>query len=216
MHFSADKYRQLEEYAESSSWAEPPLLSELARTTWLRSVHPRMLSEAFQGRILAMISKLVAPRRILELGTFTGYSALCLAEGLEEGGRLITVDKNEELEDMARSFFDRSPYGGMMEMVVGDAMEVVPSLEGPFDIVFIDADKRNYLNYLDMCAPLVSKGGVLLSDNVLWNGKVVEPVDAKDTDTQVIMEYNRRLASDSRFETVMLPVRDGLTVSRKK
>lgn len=172
MHFSADKYRQLEEYAESSSWTEPALLSELARTTWLRSVHPRMLSEAFQGRILAMISKLVAPRRILELGTFTGYSALCLAEGLSEGGELITVDKNEELEDMACSFFGRSPYRGMIKMVIGDAMDVVPSLEGQFDIVFIDADKRNYLNYLDMCAPLVRSGGVLLSDNVLWNGKV--------------------------------------------
>ena len=216
IHFSAEQYGRLEEYAEAHSSAEPPLLAELTRATWQRSVHPRMLSGAFQGRILATVSALVRPSRILEIGTFTGYSALCLAEGLAEGGELITIDKNEELEDFANSFFDRSPYAGRIKMVVGNALEVIPRLAGEFDLVFIDGGKGDYPRYLDLVAERVRPGGVILSDNVLWNGKVVEPLDPKDRDTAVMLEYNRRLADDPRFETVLLPVRDGLTVSRRR
>ena len=191
------------------------MLDELVRTTWQRSVHPRMLSGEFQGRILALVSALLRPRRILEIGTFTGYSALCLAEGLSPDGELITVDCNEELEDFARSFFDRSPFAERIRMVIGDAQQVVPGLDGDFDLVFIDGDKAEYLDYFALAAPRVRPGGVLLADNVLWNGKVVAPVSPGDKDTAAIREFNRRLADDPRFETVLLPVRDGLTVARR-
>jgi predicted O-methyltransferase YrrM len=152
----------------------------------------------------------------LELGTFTGYSALCLAEGLSEDGSLITIDRNEELEELAVSFFERSRYAGKIKMMVGDAMQVVPTLEGEFDLIFLDADKKNYVKYLDVLLPRLSRGGVLLSDNVLWSGKVVEELDPRDRDTAVIMEYNDILARHADLETVLLPVRDGLTISRKK
>lgn len=215
IHFSAEKYGLLERYAEEHSSAGPELLDELVRATWRRSVHPRMLSGEFQGRILAMVSRLVRPRRILEIGTFTGYSALCLAEGLAEDGELITIERNEELEDFARSFFCRSPFAGRIKMRIGDALELIPGLDGMFDLVFIDGDKSQYLEYLDVVAPRINPGGVLVSDNVLWNGKVVEPDVPGDTDTAVVKEYNRRLAADPRFETVLLPIRDGLTLSRR-
>ena len=215
IHFSAEQYGQLERYAEEHSSVGSELLGELARATWQRSVHPRMLSGEFQGRILAMVSRLVRPRRILEIGTFTGYSALCMAEGLATDGELITIDRNEELEDFANSFFGRSPFAGRIKMRIGDALEVIPGLGGAFDLVFIDGDKSQYLEYLDAVAPRVNPGGVLISDNVLWNGKVVEPDVPGDTDTAVVKEYNRRLAADPRFETVLLPIRDGLTLSRR-
>ena len=216
MHFSDSQYSALEDYATSHSSPQGELLEELVRTTWLRLPNPRMISDAFQGRILSMISHLLRPRRILELGTFTGYSALCLAEGLAEDGELITIDRNEELEDMAVSFFERSSYAGKIKMMVGDAMQVVPTLDGEFDLIFLDADKKNYVKYLDVLLPRLSKGGVLLSDNVLWSGKVVEELDRRDRDTAVIMEYNDILARHTELETVLLPVRDGLTISRKK
>ncbi|MBR4402812.1 MAG: O-methyltransferase [Flavobacteriales bacterium] len=216
MHFSDNQYSKLEEYATSHSSPQGELLEELVRTTWLRLPNPRMISDAFQGRILSMISHLLRPRRILELGTFTGYSALCLAEGLSEDGELITIDRNEELEDLAVSFFERSSYAGKIKMMVGDAMQVVPTLGGEFDLIFLDADKKNYVKYLDVLLPRLSRGGVLLSDNVLWSGKVVEELDPRDRDTAVIMEYNDILAHHTELETVLLPVRDGLTISRKK
>ena len=206
---------ELDTYFEESC-PQGELLEELVRTTWLRLPNPRMISDAFQGRILSMISHLLRPRRILELGTFTGYSALCLAEGLSEDGELITIDRNEELEDLAVSFFERSSYAGKIKMMVGDAMQVVPTLGGEFDLIFLDADKKNYVKYLDVLLPRLSRGGVLLSDNVLWSGKVVEELDPRDRDTAVIMEYNDILAHHTELETVLLPVRDGLTISRKK
>lgn len=215
VHFSQERYGELEEYAEAHSSRGNALLDELVRTTWQRSVHPRMLSGEFQGRILAMISALLRPRRILEIGTFTGYSALCLAEGLTGDGELVTVDVNEELEDFARSFFDRSPFAGRIRMVVGDAREVVPALEGDFDLVFVDGDKAQYPEYLDLVAPRVKVGGVLLADNVLWNGKVLDGRACRDADTVAVREFNRRLAADPRFETVLLPIRDGLSVARR-
>ncbi|MBO4961423.1 MAG: O-methyltransferase [Flavobacteriales bacterium] len=216
MHFSDNQYSKLEEYATSHSSPQGELLEELVRTTWLRLPNPRMISDAFQGRILSMISHLLRPKRVLELGTFTGYSALCLAEGLAESGELITIDRNEELEDLAVSFFNRSEYAGKIKMIVGDAMEVIPTLEGDFDLIFLDADKKNYVNYLDLLLPRLSKDGILLSDNVLWSGKVVEILDPRDRDTAVIMKYNDILAHHEELETVLLPVRDGLTISRKK
>ncbi|MDD4820360.1 MAG: O-methyltransferase [Flavobacteriales bacterium] len=216
MHFSPEKYAVLEQYAEDHSTPHSPLLAQLVRATWQRSTQPRMISDAFQGRILSMISKMIAPKRILELGTFTGYSALCLAEGLTEGGELITVDKNEELEDFATSFFEKSHYGEKIKMKIGKALDVIPTLGGEFDLVFIDADKCNYVNYIKMIIPMVRHGGVILSDNVLWSGKVVEPLKPKDTDTAVILEYNKILATDQRVETILLPIRDGLTITRKK
>lgn len=215
VHFSQDRYGELEEYAEAHSSRGNALLDALVRATWQRSVHPRMLSGEFQGRILALISALLHPRRILEIGTFTGYSALCLAEGLADGGELITVDVNEELEDFARSFFDRSPFADRIRMVIGDAREAVPALEGDFDLILIDGDKAQYPEYLDLAAPRVTVGGVLLADNVLWNGKVLDADACRDADTVAVREFNRRLAADPRFETVLLPVRDGLSVARR-
>lgn len=215
VHFSQDRYGELEEYAEEHSSRGNALLDELVRTTWQRSVHPRMLSGEFQGRILAMVSALLRPRRILEIGTFTGYSALCLAEGLTGDGELVTVDVNEELEDFARSFFDRSPFAARIRMIIGDAREVVPALEGDFDLVFVDGDKAQYPEYLDLVAPRVRVGGVLLADNVLWNGKVLDRRACRDADTVAVREFNRRLAADPRFETVLLPIRDGLSVARR-
>lgn len=215
VHFSQDRYGELEQYAELHSSRGNALLDELVRVTWQRSVHPRMLSGEFQGRILAMVSALLAPRRILEIGTFTGYSALCLAEGLSADGELITVDVNEELEDFARSFFDRSPFGDRIRMVIGDAREVVPTLEGEFDLMFIDGDKAQYPQYLDLAVSKLAVGGVLLADNVLWNGKVIDAAAAGDADTTAVREFNRRLADDPRFETVLLPIRDGLSVARR-
>lgn len=216
MHFLAEQYAALEEYATRHTSPQGELLDELVRTTWLRLPNPRMISDAFQGRILSMISHLVRPRRILELGTFTGFSALCLSEGMREDGELITIDRNEELEDLASSFFARSSRAGRIKMMIGDAMEVVKELDGEFDLIFLDADKKNYVNYLPLLIPRLSQGGILLSDNVLWSGKVVEKVDSRDVDTAVIMEYNDILAHHPLLETVLLPIRDGLTVSRKK
>lgn len=212
MGFVSEK---IEDYVEKHSQKEPELLRILEDRTFRRVLNPRMCSGAFQGRLLSMISRLVRPSRILEIGTYTGYSALCLAEGLARDGKLITVDKNPEIEDMAREFFALSPYGKQIEMIVGDALRIIPSLEGEFDLVFIDADKINYVNYFHQVIDKISKGGVLLSDNVLWSGKVVEPLSPKDKDTRVLLEYNRILAEDTRLQTLMLPVRDGITISIK-
>lgn len=215
VHFSQTEYGPLEDYAEEHSSRGGTLLEELVRTTWQRSIHPRMLSGEYQGRILSMVSCLLRPQRILEIGTFTGYSALCLSEGLVAQGELITVDCNEEIEDFARSFFARSPRADSIRMVVGDARQVVPALEGDFDLVFVDGEKSEYPQYLDLVASRVRIGGVLMADNVLWNGKVLREPRPGDRDTAAVQEFNRRLASDPRFETVLLPVRDGLTIARR-
>jgi predicted O-methyltransferase YrrM len=173
-----------------------------------------MISGHFQGRVLAMISKLVHPRTVLEIGTYTGYSALCIAEGLQKGGMIHTVDHNEELFDFQRKYFDRSAYKDNIKQYLGEALEVIPSIEGPFDLVFIDADKANYSNYFRLVIDKMNPGGVILSDNVLWSGKVTsEPYD-RDLDTNELIRYNRLLNEDPRLETVLLPIRDGLTVSR--
>lgn len=205
----------LYEYVVSHSQEEPSLLKELARETHLKVLQPRMLSGALQGRFLSVLTKLFRPKRILEVGTFTGYATLCLAEGLPTEGSIDTVDVNEELVDFQRHFFDRSPWGSQINQHLGDALEVIPSLPENYDLVFLDADKKNYLNYLALLTPKINSGGVLLSDNVLWSGKVIDESQKKDRDTAVLLEFNNQLANHPSFETVLLPLRDGLTLSRK-
>lgn len=212
MDFIADK---LLEYVIENSQDEPQLLTELTRDTHLKVLQPRMLSGPLQGRFLSLLSKLMAPKRILEVGTFTGYATLCLAEGLPKDGMIDTLDKNEELLHFQRSFFDRSPWGKQIFQHCGDAIDLIPTLNGNYDLVFLDADKKNYLNYLELILPRLNKGGLLLSDNVLWSGKVLEETHRNDTDTAVLKEFNTLVAKHSSLETVLLPLRDGLTLSRK-
>ncbi|MGG6229950.1 O-methyltransferase [Tenacibaculum sp. SDUM215027] len=211
MHFLPE---ELDNYVVKHSQAEPKILQELSRETWQKVLNPRMLSGAFQGRVLSMISKLIQPKSILEIGTYTGYSALCLAEGLSKEGMLYTVDKNEELEELQYKYFQKSEYKNQITQYVGNALDIIPTIDSKFDLVFIDADKSNYVNYFHLIIEKMNKGGVILSDNVLWSGKVVEELDPKDVDTKILLEYNRLLNEDSRLETVLLPIRDGLTISR--
>jgi predicted O-methyltransferase YrrM len=206
----------LNKYVEDHSQKEPILLQQLNKETWQKILNPRMLSGAFQGRVLAMISKLIQPSTILEIGTYTGYSALCLAEGLKKQGSLFTIDKNEELEDFSKKYFDKSVYKNQIIQLTGNALEIIPTINKKFDLVFIDADKFNYPNYFNLIIDKMNSGGVILSDNVLWSGKVIEKLDPKDKDTEALLYYNKLLNSDDRIETVLLPIRDGLTISRVK
>jgi len=208
--------QQIDDYVVKHSQQEPEILQELSKETWQKVLNPRMLSGAFQGRVLSMISKLVQPKQILEIGTYTGYSALCLAEGLREAGTLHTIDKNEELETLQQKYFSKSSYGHQIQQYVGNAIEIIPAMDVKFDLVFIDADKSNYPNYFHLIIGKMNPGGIILSDNVLWSGKVVEKLDPKDEDTKALLEYNQLLNEDMRVETVMLPIRDGLTISRVK
>ncbi|MGQ3060424.1 O-methyltransferase [Flavobacterium sp.] len=211
MHFISE---ELEDYAANHSENEPELLAALNRETHQKVLQPRMLSGHFQGRVLSMISKLINPTHVLEIGTYTGYATLCLAEGMREGGTLDTLDNNEELYDMQKKYFDRSQWKDSIHQHLGNALEIIPGLGKKFDLVFIDADKENYINYFEMIVPMMNKGGVILSDNVLWSGKVLEPVKPNDKSTKILLEYNKLLKHDPRVETVLLPIRDGLTVSR--
>jgi caffeoyl-CoA O-methyltransferase len=207
---------RLDIYVCDHTTEENELLYELNRQTHLKILQPRMLSGHFQGRFLSMMSKMIQPKVILEIGTYTGYSALCLAEGLSEDGKLITVDRNAELEDFVRNFFEKSPYKDKIEYIIANAMNYIPSLEVELDLVFIDADKDNYLNYYQMIIDKVRPGGYILADNVLWSGKVIEEVSLKDKDTLAIKEFNKFVMEDDRVENVLLPIRDGLFVVRKK
>ena len=213
MHFLSE---DLERYAEQHSQQEPPLLAALTRETHLRILQPRMLSGHLQGRFLSLLSRLLAPTYIVEIGTFTGYATLCLAEGLMPSGRLHTIEANEEYEEIQNKYFGQSPYREQIIQHFAPALEVLPTLPDGIDMVFIDADKKNYLNYFEVVLPKMRSGGVILSDNVLWSGKVVEPVKDNDKHTQILIEYNKRLATDPRLETVLLPIRDGLTLSMVK
>src|SRR6476620_2895144 len=201
MHFISP---ELEDYIEQHSAREPELLAALNKETYQKILLPRMLSGHFQGRVLSMLSKLVRPVNILEIGTYTGYSALCLCEGMQENGTLHTIDIKEELTDFQRKYFDRSPWGKQIVQHLGDALQIIPTIEMKFDLVFIDADKENYLNYFELIVPKMTKGGIILSDNVLWSGKVLEPMQTNDTSTKVLVEYNRILRDDPRVETVLL------------
>ena len=213
MHFLP---QEIDDYVVAHSAKEPELLQQLNRETNQKVLQPRMLSGHYQGRLLSMISKLVRPEHILEIGTYTGYSALCLAEGMAENGILDTIDVNEELYDLQKKYFEASPWKEQIKQHLGDATEIIPTLKGDFDLVFIDADKPNYPKYFQLIMKKLKPGGVIISDNVLWSGKVVEPVKEDDESTKALLEYNKLLAEDERLETVMLPVRDGLTISRRK
>jgi len=211
MNFLPEK---IDEYVVDNSQKEPQILQELTKETWQRVLNPRMLSGAFQGRILSMISKIINPKDILEIGTYTGYSAICIAEGISNEATIDTIDKNEELEDIQNRYFKKSGFRDQIKQHIGNALEIIPTLDKKFDLVFIDADKSNYCNYFNLVIGKMKKGGIILSDNVLWSGKVVEKLDKKDIDTKALLEYNRLLNSDSRVETVLLPIRDGLSISR--
>jgi caffeoyl-CoA O-methyltransferase len=204
---------ELLEYCETFSEKENDLLKQLNRETHLKIGSPRMLSGHLQGRILSFLSSLIQPNYILEIGTYTGYSALCLAEGLKKDGKLITIDPNEETNVFAKRFFDQSPLKNKIELVEGDAQKIIPELTHKFDLVFIDADKKNYKVYYDLVVDKVNSGGLIIADNVLWSGKVLD--QKKDEDTQVIHDFNSYVTSDSRVTNVLLPVRDGLMVMKK-
>ncbi len=205
---------KIDEYVVTHSQAEPELLQELSRETWQKVLAPRMLSGHLQGRVLSMLSKLIQPRYILEIGTYTGYSALCLAEGMKEDGELHTIDINEELGAIQRKYFNKSGLGERIFQHTGNALDIIPKIDISFDLVFIDADKHNYPRYLEMLLPRIHKGSVILSDNVLWSGKVVEPVKEDDVDTTALLQYNTLLNDLPNLESVILPIRDGLTISR--
>lgn len=205
----------IDKYCEEVTSPESEILYNLNRQTHLQMVNPRMLSGRFQGRLLALLSKMIRPKNILEIGTYTGYAALCLAEGLTEDGKLITLDVNEELEEFTQSFFDQSQYAAQIDFRIGNALEIIPNLTETFDLVFIDADKRNYPNYWELIVPKVKQGGFILSDNVLWSGKVVGDKEKFDKDTQILDDYNRMIQADERVENILLPIRDGIMVARK-
>lgn len=206
---------RVEEYSMHHTTKESELLNKIDRETHLEVLRPRMLSGHFQGRILSMLSKMISPYRILEIGTYTGYSAICLAEGLTEDGKLYTIDINEELEDRVRQYFLESKYNQQIDLIIGDALNLIPRLNESWDIVFIDADKKNYTKYFNMVVASVKSGGYIIADNVLWSGKVVEK-DHLDEDTLALRVFNDTLSKDPRFEVVLLPVRDGLLIARKK
>jgi predicted O-methyltransferase YrrM len=206
---------KIDDYVCRHTSKESELLQKINRETNLEVLQPRMLSGHFQGRLLSMFSKMIKPRRILEIGTYTGYSALCLAEGLTEDGLLFTIDVNEELETRVQGYFDNSDNRMKLKYFVGDAIRIIPSLNEKWDIVFIDADKLNYVNYYNLVFDSVEKGGYIIADNVLWSGKVVDS-SKLDKDTELLREYNRMVHEDSRVEEVLLPIRDGLMIARKK
>ena len=208
--------QQLDDYVCTHTELESELLYELNRRTHLEVLRPRMLSGHFQGRVLSMISHMIRPKNVLEIGTYTGYSAICIAEGLAEGGKIITLDINEELEDLVTEFIGRAGLSNTIELRIGDAMEIIPTLTEPFDLVFIDADKGNYGNYYDMVIDKIPAGGYILLDNVLWSGKVLEEVEPNDVDTAELISLNERLQNDPRVLNVLLPIRDGLMILRKK
>jgi predicted O-methyltransferase YrrM len=210
MNFISD---QLQQYIDDHSMEESDLLKALDRETHQKVLQPRMLSGSYQGRLLALLAKMIGPKKILEVGTYTGYATLCLAEGLTTGGSIDTIDHNEELADMQRRYFDQSPYGSQIVQHLGEAKDILKTLTGPYDLVFLDADKENYPQYFDLIIDKLETGGILLSDNVLWSGKVLEK--ATDEATSSLQEYNHKINTDVRVETVVLPIRDGLTITRK-
>ena len=205
--------KQIQEYAERHTTEESPLLRKINRDTHAHVLSPRMLSGQLQGRVLSMISCMVRPRVILEIGTYTGYSAICLAEGLQENGKLITIDINEELYDRVNAYFQEGGLGDRIDYRIGDAAQILPQIDEKFDLVFIDADKENYSGYFDLVIDRVNLGGFILADNVLWSGKVLE--QKPDKDTRAILEFNAKIHRDKRVENVLLPIRDGIMLMRK-
>lgn len=206
---------QIEAYALAHSQPENDVLKKLNRETHLKVLSPRMLSGHLQGNFLSMISKMIQPKQILEIGTYTGYSAICLAQGLQKGGQLHTIDNNEQLEKMTRSFFEQAELDKTIKYYIGDARTVIPTIKEQFDIVFIDADKKNYSVYYDLVFDNVKPGGYIIADNVLWSGKILDTQKNTDADTIAIDEFNKKVHADSRVEHQLLPIRDGLMIARK-
>ncbi len=206
----------LQAYVEAHSDEESALLANLNRDTYTKVMLPRMLSGQLQGRMLSMLSHMIQPKRILEIGTYTGYSAICMAEGMQDDGKLITLDINEELEVMVRAYFEKAGLTQKIDYRIGNAMELIPEIDETFDLIFIDADKKNYTNYFNLVFEKVRPGGFIIGDNVLWSGKVVQTEKKTDKDTQAILDFNRFVHEDDRVENVLFPVRDGLMVIRKK
>ena len=207
---------QLDEYVVAHSEEEPKILQELARETWLKIFNPRMLAGHLQGRTLSMLSHMIQPKTVLEIGTYTGYSAICLAEGLVGNGKIITIDINEELRNFAHNYFVRAGVENKIDQRIGDALQIIPTLNEEFDLVFIDADKTNYSNYFDLVFPVVRSGGYIIADNVLWSGKVLEGEDKQDPDTKALVGFSKKVQEDNRVQNVLFPIRDGIQVIRKK
>lgn len=205
----------IETYIADHTEKESDLLQQLNHETWEKVLNPRMLSGHVQGRVLSMLSKMVAPTNILEIGTYTGYSTLCFAEGLGEGGQIDTIDINEELQPIVNKYFSMSEYKDHITTHIGNAIDIIPTLDKKYDLVFIDADKVNYSNYYDLVLDKINKGGYIIADNVLWSGKVAQPVEENDIDTQAIIAFNTKIQLDKRVENVLFPVRDGLMLIRK-
>ncbi|UCS93512.1 O-methyltransferase [Echinicola marina] len=207
---------QLQNYCEEHTSPEDELLQLISRETHAKVLMPRMLSGHLQGKTLELFTKMQNPKTVLEIGTYTGYSAICMARGLSKDGRLITLDKNDELEDMVRGFFEKSGLSDQIDYKLGNALDIIPELNETFDMVFIDADKKNYINYYNLIIDKVSKGGLIMADNVLWSGKVLKDTSEKiDKDTKVIMDFNDMIQSDPRVENVLFPIRDGIMMARK-
>jgi len=206
---------ELDAYVCKHTTPHNALLDRIVRETHLEVLQPRMLSGHLQGRLLSLLSNLLKPKRILEIGTYTGYSALCLAEGLPDDGTLITIDVNEELQARVQGYFNDSAYKNQIEYHIGDAIELIPTLSDTWDLVFIDADKKNYLNYYDLVIERMNPGGIILADNILWSGKVIDPA-ATDRETDMLRRYNEVIHADDRVENILLPIRDGIMVARKK
>jgi predicted O-methyltransferase YrrM len=204
----------LQKYVEDHSEPESELLRQINRETHLHVLKPRMLSGHLQGRVLSMLSHMISPKNILEIGTYTGYAALCMAEGMLPDGRLITIDNNEELAIRTKEYFSKSKYADQMDLRVGNALEVIPTLKEKWDLVFIDADKENYTNYFDLVIDQVNKGGFIIADNVLWSGKVFDQ-SKNDKDTEAIRAFNLKMHTDTRVQNVLFPIRDGLMILRK-
>ena len=207
--------KKIEAYAEGFTREEGDVLAALNRETYAKIMTPRMLSGHLQGQVLRMFSQMINPKNILEIGTYTGYSALCIVDGLQEGGKLITIDVNEELQDIIQRYIGDAGKTDQIDLRIGNALDIIPTLEQTFDLVFIDADKENYPNYFDMVVDKVSVGGYIIADNVLWSGKVLEDDADLDKDTVALKQYARKLKADPRVETVMMPIRDGLLLARK-
>ena len=206
---------KINKYAKDHSCSETKLLSELRRETELKCINPIMLSGEYQGRLLSLISKIKQPKKILEIGTFTGYATLCLAEGLETSGKIYTIDKNEELVKIQNKYFSKSKYHKNIIQYTGDALEIIPKINSKFDLIFLDADKMNYNKYLEIIIPKLNKKGILISDNVLWHGKVLSDRKKQDKVTKRIDAFNKDLVKNKNFQTFMLPIRDGLSISIK-
>jgi len=202
------------EYSEKYSQQEPEILQELNRETHLKILNPRMLSGFFQGRLLSIISKLIKPKKVLEIGTYTGYSAICIAEGMNKNGIIHTIDKNEELNTIQKKYFKKSGLENNIIQYNGCALDIIPKIEGKFDLIFIDADKENYINYFNLVIDKLNNNGVILADNVLWSGKVINSED-HDLTTNVLREFNKNVNNDNRVETILLPIRDGISIIRK-